>query len=65
MPRFKVTLTTVAEITVEVDATDEDHAIDQAVDAAKEFGDQHHAGPGWVVDVNNEWQQDETRVEEI
>ncbi len=65
MPRYKVTLTTVAEITVEVDATDDDHAIDQAVGTAKEFGDQYHAGPGWVVDVNNEWQQGETQVEEI
>jgi hypothetical protein len=55
MPKYKVTLTTVASITVEVDAADEDEALDAAYDAGREFANQYHSGRNWVVDINDAW----------
>lgn len=60
--KYKITLTTVASVTVTVNADDEDSALDQAHDAAREFSGQWHAGHNWVADLNEEWQLNEPEV---
>lgn len=60
---YKVTLTTVASITVTVDADNEDAALDVAHERGDEFAAQYHAGHDWTVDINTEWQLHEPTVE--
>lgn len=63
--KYKVTLSTVASITVTVDVEDDDDeaAIDKAYEVAREFSDQYLAGPNWTVGVNDEWQYEDPTVE--
>jgi len=63
--KYEITLTTVASITVTVEADDEDVALDQAYDTAKEFSSQYHAGHNWTADLNEEWQLHEAEVREV
>ncbi len=65
MPKFQIILTTVASITVTVEAEDEDTALDRAHDAGAEFANQYHSGADWVADVNGEWQFQEPEVKEV
>jgi hypothetical protein len=63
--KYQITLSTVASVTVTVDANDEDAALDQAHDAALEFSGQYHSGHNWVGELNDEWQYEEPEIKEI
>ncbi len=65
MPKFQITLSTVASITVTVNADDEDDALEAAYEAARQFSDEYHAGPNWSVAVNEAWQYEEPEVKRI
>jgi hypothetical protein len=64
MPRFKVTLTTVADLTVEVEAVDEESALDVAYKRGDEFAAQAHRGTDYVVALNDAWDLREPEVED-
>ncbi len=65
MPKFQIVLATVASINVEVEADDEDAAVERAYDAALEFSDRVHSGQNWSADVNETWQLEDPTVKEI
>ncbi len=60
--RFKVILTTVADLSMEVDAADEEAALDAAYERAREFADQMHAGRDYTVSINDAWDLREPEV---
>ena len=63
--KYKVTLSTVASITVEIDAETEDVAVDEAYERAHEFAGLYHSGRDWRVDINDEWQYQDPTVETV
>ena len=63
--KYKVTLSTVASITVEIDAETEDVAVDEAYERAHEFDGLYHSGRYWRVDINDEWQYQDPTVETV
>jgi hypothetical protein len=65
MKEYKVTLTTVASVTVTVTAPNEDRAIEIAYDRAEEVaGLALFIGDGQHLDLNGSWQLQEPYVEE-
>ncbi len=60
--KFKVILTTVADLSMEVDAADEEAALDVAYERAREFADQAHGGHDYTVSVNDAWDLREPEV---
>ncbi len=60
--KFKVTLITVADLTMEVDATDEDAALDAAYERARDFAAQRHGGHDYEVSINDAWDLREPEV---
>jgi hypothetical protein len=63
--KYEITLTTVASVTVTVEAENEDIALNRAHDAAREFSGQYHQGRDWRADLNEEWQLEEPNVREV
>ena len=61
--KFKVTLSTIADITIDVDAEDEESAIDAAYDVAR--GVTGQIGHNWTVGYNQEWQYAEPVAKEV
>lgn len=62
--KYRVTLATVASITVYVEADHEDAAHDKALTIAKEFSDEGRGGRNYSVDINDEWQYGDPTIEE-
>lgn len=62
---YKITLTTVASITVTVQTDDEDRAVDVAYERGREFAGYWHSGPDWTADINDEWQLREPEIVEV
>ncbi len=60
--KFKVILTTVADLSMEVDAADEESALDVAYDRAREFAGQAHGSHDYTVSVNEMWDLREPEV---
>ena len=60
--KYTIVLTTVASITVEVEADGEDAALEQAYQAASDFGNQMHVGTNWSADLNETWQLNEPEI---
>lgn len=65
MAKFKVTLTTVLSYTVEVEADDEDTAIEVAYGMAPREAYGPNPQTQYTLDVNETWQLNEPEVEEI
>ncbi len=63
--KYKVTLNTVASITVTVEADDEDGAFDEALERAREFSGSAHQGHDWIAGLNDEWQYGEPEIEQV
>ncbi len=60
--KFKVILTTVADLSMEVDADNEEAALDVAYERAREFASQAHGGTGYTVSINETWDLREPEV---
>jgi hypothetical protein len=65
MPKFKTTLYTLVEFSMEVEAADEESALDVAHDRAREFSAQHLDGHDYTVALNDEWQLQDAEVTEL
>lgn len=63
--RFKVVLTTVADLTVEVEADSEDAALDAAYEMGREFAERAHGDGRYTVAVNEAWDLREPEVKEL
>ncbi len=63
--KFKVTLTTVADLTAEVEADDEDAALEAAHEMGQEFANQMHGDHRYTVDINEAWGLRDPEVEEL
>jgi hypothetical protein len=65
MPKFRITLTTVADLTMEVEANDEEVALDVAYNRAEEFADQRHGGNDYTVTINDIWALRNPKVKKL
>ena len=63
--QFHVTLTTIADLSMEVDAEDEDAARDIAYDRGRQFANQDHAGYDYTVSVNEAWDLRDAEVRRV
>lgn len=65
MPKFKTTLYTLAEFSMEVEADTEDDALDIAGCRAREFSALPLDGHDYTVALNDEWELRDAEVTEL
>jgi hypothetical protein len=65
MPKFKTTLYTLVEFSMEVEAEDDDAALDVAHARARKFSGLNLDGHDYTVALNDEWQLQDAEVTEL
>lgn len=65
MSKFRVTVYTLAEFSMNVDAVDEDAALDTVHSRAREFSALRLHGYDYTVALNDEWQLRDAEVKQL